>query len=95
MLSFDKLSIQTKLTLVMLLTNFLVLLLVGLALVVNETSNQRQASQAQLLTLAGVIGANSVSPLVFNDLNAAEKNLAVLKSKPDVVFALIQDPQKS
>ena len=94
MIVFNKLSVKNKLMVVMLLTNALVLLAVGVALVVNETFSQRKTAQAQLVTLAGVIGANAASALLFNDLKAAEQNLAVLRTKPDVSFAIIDDPQE-
>ena len=91
MVSFDKLSVKNKLMVVMLLTNALVLLAVGVALVVNEIADQRRAARAQLVTLANVIGANVASALLFNDLKAAEQNLAVLRAKPDVPYAAIDD----
>ncbi|QQS55389.1 MAG: response regulator [Candidatus Competibacteraceae bacterium] len=94
MVTFDRLSIKNKLMVVMLLTNALVLLAVGMALIVNETFSQRRVAQAQLVTLANVIGANTASALLFNDLKAAEQNLAVLRTKPDVLYTLIEDPQE-
>ena len=94
MITFGELSVKNKLVAVVLLTNALVLLAVGAALVVNETHSQRKAAQAQLVTLANVISANTVSALLFNDLKAAEQNLAVLRAKPDVPYALIDDPQE-
>jgi len=93
-IAFDRLSVRTKLMAVMLLTNALVLLVVGVALVVNETFSQRKAAQAQLATLADVIAANTASALLFNDLKAAGQNLAVLRAKPDVPYAVIDDPQE-
>ena len=74
MITFGKLSVKNKLMVVMLLTNALVLLAVGVALVVNETYSQRKAAQAQLMTLANIISANVASALVFNDLKAAAQN---------------------
>jgi sensor histidine kinase regulating citrate/malate metabolism len=94
MITFDKLSVKNKLMAVMLLTSALVLLAVGIALIVNETYSQRKAAQAQLMTLANVISANAASALLFNDLKAAEQNLAVLRAKPDVPYAVIDDPQE-
>jgi two-component system sensor histidine kinase/response regulator len=93
MILFDKLSLKNKLMVVMLLTNALVLLMVGVALVMNETFSQRKAAQSQLVTLASVIGANAASTLIFNDLKVAEQNLAVLRAKPDVIYAVIHDSQ--
>ncbi|HRD68153.1 MAG TPA: response regulator [Candidatus Competibacter sp.] len=90
---FGRLSVKNKLMAVMLLTSALVLLAVGVALVANETYSQRKAIQAQLMTLANIIGANAASALVFNDLKAAEQNLAVLRAKPDVPYANIDAPQ--
>ncbi len=92
MVSFDKLSVKNKLMVVMLLTNALVLLAVGIALVINENADQRRAARSQLITLANVIGANVASALLFNDPKAAEQNLAVLRTKTDVPFAGIDDP---
>jgi sensor histidine kinase regulating citrate/malate metabolism len=94
MVTFDKLSIKNKLMTVMLLTSTLVLLAVSVALIVNETFSQRRVAQAQLVTLANVIGANTASALLFNDLKAAEQNLAVLRTKPDVLYTVIEDPQE-
>ncbi|MBL8259818.1 MAG: response regulator [Candidatus Competibacteraceae bacterium] len=94
MVAFDKLSVKNKLMAVMLLTNAVVLLAVGVALIANETYSQRKVAQAQLLTLATVIGANTASALLFNDLQAMQQNLAVLKAKPDVPYAVIDDLQE-
>ena len=88
MITFGELSVKNKLVAVVLLTNALVLLAVGAALVVNETHSQRKAAQAQLVTLANVISANTVSALLFNDLKAAEQNLAVLRAKPTAGVAM-------
>ena len=89
MIAFDKLSVKNKLMAVMLLTSALVLLAVGIALVINESFSQRKTAQAQLMTLASVIGANVASALVFNDLKAAEQNLMALRARPDVPYAMI------
>ncbi|MCB1823636.1 MAG: response regulator [Candidatus Competibacteraceae bacterium] len=94
MVIFDKLSIKNKLMAVMLLTSTLVLLAVSVALIVNETFSQRRVAHAQLVTLAKVIGANTTSALLFNDLKTAEQNLAVLSAKPDVLYTVIKDPQE-
>jgi signal transduction histidine kinase/CheY-like chemotaxis protein/HPt (histidine-containing phosphotransfer) domain-containing protein len=94
MIAFNKRSVKTKLMAVMVLINAMVLLTVGVALVVNEIHAQRKAAQAQLATLANIIGANAASALLFNDLKAAEQNLAVLRTKPDVPYAIIDDPQE-
>ncbi|MDG4605398.1 MAG: CHASE sensor domain-containing protein, partial [Candidatus Contendobacter sp.] len=94
MIIFDRLSVKSKLMVVMLLTSALVLLTVGGALVVNETFSQRRIAQQQLITLAGIIGANTASALMFNDLESATQNLAVLRTKPDVLYAVIDDLQE-
>ncbi len=94
MISFGSLSVKNKLMTVMLLTNALVFVVVGIALVINESISQRNAAQVQLITLANVIGANAASALLFNDLKAVEQNLAVLRAKPDVPYAVIDDLQE-
>lgn len=94
MVALARLSVKTKLMAVMVLTNALVLLAVGAALVVKETVSQREAARAQLVTLASAIGANTASALFSNDFKAAEQNLVVLlRAKPDVRYALISDLQ--
>ncbi|HRY19155.1 MAG TPA: response regulator [Candidatus Competibacteraceae bacterium] len=94
MVTFNNLSIKNKLMVVMLLTSALVLLVAGVTLVINEVISQRKAAQAQLVTLANVIGANTASALIFNDLKAAEQNLMVLRTKPDVLYASVDSPQE-
>ena len=94
MILFDKLSVKNKLMVIMLLTNALVLLMVGIALVVNETLSQRKAAQDQLITLGKVIAANVGSALLFNDLTSAKSNLNVLSASPQVPYAVIDDPQE-
>jgi TMAO reductase system sensor TorS len=93
MVALARLSVKTKLMAIMVLTNALVLLAVGAALVVKETVSQREAARAQLVALASVIGANTATALFINDFKAAEQNLVVLRAKPDVPYALISDPQ--
>ncbi|HRY16063.1 MAG TPA: response regulator, partial [Candidatus Competibacteraceae bacterium] len=91
MKAFGNLSVKYKLMAMMLLTSTLVLAAVAVALVINETYTLRQATRNQLLTLADVIGANTAPALLFNDLEAAGKNLAVLRAKPDIRYATIDD----
>ncbi|MFZ1326931.1 MAG: response regulator [Candidatus Contendobacter sp.] len=93
MAPFGKLSVKHKLMVVMLLTNALVLLTVGVALVVNETYAQHRTAQSQLVALADLIGANAASALLFNDPKSLRQNLAVLRAKPDISYAVINDPQ--
>ncbi len=94
MVVFNKLSVKNKLIVVMLLTNALVLLVIGVALVVNEVFSQRKAAEEHLMTLASVIGANVASALIFNDLKAVEQNLSVLRNTPSVPYAVIDDPSE-
>ncbi|MDQ5909897.1 MAG: hypothetical protein QG599_1992 [Pseudomonadota bacterium] len=92
--AFGNLPIKYKLMAVMLLTNILVLLAVVAALVINETYALRAMTRNQLLTLADVIGANTASALLFNDLKAAGENLEVLRAKPDIRYATIDSPDE-
>jgi two-component system sensor histidine kinase/response regulator len=92
---FDRLSLKNKLMAVMLLTSALVLLAVGVALVINESFSQRKIARSQLITLADIIGANVASALLFNDLKAAEQNLAALRARSDVPYAVIDDPKEN
>lgn len=93
MVGFARLPVKYKLMAVMLLTNALVLLAVGIILVVNETYSQHRAAQIQLAALAEVIGANAASALLFNDPKALRQNLAVLDAKLDIPYAVITDAE--
>src|SRR5471030_2422176 len=89
MLRFERSSLSKKLSLISLWSTGSALTLVLLAYtamsVVSHTGEQRQ----QLSSLAGVIGANSVTALRFADPRQAGQTLAALTVQDDIVQAAL------
>ena len=85
--SFFRASIKRKLVLIMMLTALVVLVLTELSLFANEYFDTRKAVTEELQTFAQVVGANSTGELSFGDHKTATDTLAVLRYRPDIVFA--------
>jgi signal transduction histidine kinase/DNA-binding response OmpR family regulator/HPt (histidine-containing phosphotransfer) domain-containing protein len=83
------LSIRRKLIALLLLTNFIVLLLVASAFVVNEATMFRTGARAELAALAEIIGNNTSAAVAFNDRVAAGETLSGLRAKPPIRAALV------
>jgi signal transduction histidine kinase len=86
---FQDVPIQKKLRRITMLTTIVALLLTGIALIVYELVIYRSAMTRELLSLADVIGANSVAALTFNDRKAAEQTLAALRKDTRITQAAI------
>ena len=86
---FRDISIQRKLTLIIMLTTGVALLLACAALLTNEMISFRQDMVRDLSTVAGIVGSNSTAALAFKDQKAAGETLAALHDKPHVVAARI------
>ncbi len=91
MSAFLNLSIKWKLKLIIMLTSGIALLFASVTLMVSNIATSRKIIRDDLLSLARVIGTNSVGAIVFNDQQTAENNLAALHAKPDVTLAGIFD----
>ncbi|MDY6864048.1 MAG: response regulator [Thermodesulfobacteriota bacterium] len=89
MRNFHSISIKHKLTIIIMITNIIVLLLVSATFITYELIMFRKAIVVNLSTLASVIGTNSSAPLLFFDKQTAKETLEALKAEPHVVFASI------
>ncbi|WLI90397.1 response regulator [Massilia sp. R2A-15] len=91
MLNFERSSLNQKLTIISFLSTGTALLSVFLAFAVTSVLNHRKDEGMQLSSFAGVIGANSVDALVFNDRNGAQNTLSALKAKEEISNATLFD----
>jgi uncharacterized membrane protein affecting hemolysin expression len=88
---FKNLSIRWKLKLIILLVSGIALLFASGTLMYSNFVASRNITRDDLLSLAQVIGMNSIGAIVFNDQQTAENNLAALQAKPYVALACIYD----
>src|SRR3954447_4076545 len=91
MARFRDLSIRSKLMTGFMLTSLVALLLTMAALALYDRETFKQKMLGDLNALAGVVGENSVSPLVFNDRETARSVLSALRAQPHVVGAFLFD----
>lgn len=87
--SVKEYSIAQRLTWMNMLVSGVALLLACAAFIGYDVVNFRTAAVRNLSIRCQVIGANSVSALVFNDAESARKTLSALKADPHVVSAVI------
>jgi two-component system sensor histidine kinase/response regulator len=87
--SFRDLSMQRKLTLIMMLTSSLALLLACAAFITYELLQFRGAAASELATLGEVIAANSTAALTFDDRRAAAEILGGLRADQHVIAAAL------
>jgi len=82
-------SIRGKLTRIIMVTSSTAVLLACLGFVVSDLMSVRDRLQADLSTLADVVGSNSTAALAFGDGKAAQDALDALRAKPSIVAAAI------
>jgi PAS domain S-box-containing protein len=82
-------SVRGQLVRVVLLTTALALLTMTAALLYRDLTDYRQAQVGDLGTEAGIISLVTVPALQFDDRRAAERNLAALSEKPNVLAAAL------
>src|SRR5467141_1431 len=87
MLRFLNSSIAKKLVSLNMLVSGAALVMACIAFVGYDLITFRQAMVHDLSIQAQMAGSNSVSPLLFNDPQAAENTLSALKAAPNVVLA--------
>jgi PAS domain S-box-containing protein len=80
-------SISAKLTWMNMLVSGTALLLACAAFVAYDLVTFRETLARNLSTQAQIVGANSVSALLFNDPSTAEKTLSALETSPNIVSA--------
>ena len=85
-------SVKGALRRIVLLTTICALLLACAAFVAADFVSSRRTLEADLTTLAEVIGANSAAALTFSDQETARVILSALRAKPSVVSACIYSP---
>jgi len=91
MRSYNDFSINTKLTLLVLLAGGVALSLATICFVLNDISMIRSSMVKQMSALADVLGANSTAALKFDDAQTATELLKSLRQQPAVEFACIYD----
>jgi len=91
MLNFERSSLSRKLTIVSVLTTGSALLLVFLAFAITSVLTHTGEERKQLVSLADVIGANSIAPLLYADRATAAQALAALEVMDDVRQAVLYD----
>jgi signal transduction histidine kinase len=89
MLRFRDYSIPKKLTWMNMLVSGAALLLASAGFFADDLYNFRAVTVRHLGVEAQIIGANSVSALVFDDPHSAENTLSALQAAPHVMFAEI------
>ncbi len=91
MMNFERSSLNKKLTIISFLSTGTALLFVFVAFTVTSVLNHRKDEGMQLSSFAGVVGANSVDALLFNDRNQAQNTLSALKAKDEISAAALFD----
>src|SRR5947209_3776854 len=86
---FRELSIQKKLTLLLLLVSGAALAVAGAAVVTHERLSSRAEMPRALAALADLITANSVPALVADNRALAQESLDALRSQEDVRAACL------
>ena len=86
---FKDMSINRKITVIIMLTSISVLLLAVAAFVTNELLTFKSSMTEDVSSLAEVIGINSTAALSFNDPKAAEETLSALSAESYIMSAYI------
>ncbi|MDY7033023.1 MAG: ATP-binding protein [Thermodesulfobacteriota bacterium] len=89
MLSFQNVSIKSKLTTIIMLTSTIVLFLASFSFVVNEVITFRRDMIEDMQTLGKMIGIHTAASLVFNDKKSAEETLKAMSADPNIIAAYI------
>ncbi len=89
MKGLKQLSIKTKLIAMMMLTASIGIVAMAVAISINEAVSMHQDIEAELSTLAQIIGSRSTGSLTFNDPKTANENLHALAIKQEIIYAAI------
>jgi two-component system, sensor histidine kinase and response regulator len=81
---FARLSLQHKLSLIMMATSAVALLLACGGFVLYDITQYREAIAGEVKAIADIVAVNSTGPLTFRDRGGARENLALLKADPRV-----------
>jgi len=91
MLNFERSGLSRKLTIISVLTTGSALLLVFFAFAITSVLTHSDDERKQLVSLADVIGAASVAPLLYADRATADQSLAALGVMDDIGQAALYD----
>lgn len=86
---FQKLSIRSKLSVIVLVTSGALICLMATYFIVDKTISYRRNMVENITTLAKVIGINSTAALSFDDPDTAREILSALSAEPRVFAACI------
>ncbi|HEY2325141.1 MAG TPA: CHASE sensor domain-containing protein, partial [Thermoanaerobaculia bacterium] len=89
MARFGDLSIRSKLLTGFMLTSLVALLITLGVLAVYDRKSYTEKMMRDVTVLAGVIGENAASSIVFNDPETAKSTLAALRAQPHITHALL------
>ena len=92
MFSISKLSLQKKLTVIVVGATLIGLTVSYLIASISELDIQRKLTLSQLEGYAEIIGVNSAAAISFNDRLAGEKTLSSLRNRSDILAAWISLP---
>jgi signal transduction histidine kinase len=84
-------SVRQKVMLVVLVTTVTALAVTAIAMLLYETRAYRTTLVNDLQAQADIVGRASAPALTFNDPSAARANLALLRARPQITGAVIQD----
>lgn len=85
------LPIRRKLIIIMLMTNVMVMLLMGFSFLAYQYLNFRQTTARRLASMGEIIAANSTAALAFDSHADADETLAALQFEPHIMAACLFD----
>ncbi len=91
--SFQDLSINSKLKLIILSTNVMALIIAVVLFSLNEVISLRNSMAREYRALGNVVAANSAAPLVFNIEMTATETLNTLAVQPEIMVAVTYDAE--
>jgi signal transduction histidine kinase/DNA-binding NarL/FixJ family response regulator len=93
MLDLKNISIKNKLRAIIILTTTLIALMAITLFIVTDTWNLRRTNVTDLFVLAEMIATQNRSNLLFNEVDAVNKNLMALQANKNIISAYIFDYQ--
>lgn len=89
MWGLSNLSIRSKVTLATLLTSCIAILAASAIFIIADRMNARNAAIREVSTITEIIGQNSKAAIAFDDAKAAREILSALKSRTNIVSAIV------
>jgi signal transduction histidine kinase/ActR/RegA family two-component response regulator len=92
-MTFNDLSVQTKLALLLLFASFVALGLASVGFGLYERANFRAEMTQQLSALADILGSNAAASIAFDDRKSATEMLSALRGTRNILAANLYDTQ--